>query len=183
MPFTHFRQVEGSIDHLTTGMSLLYPMVKKLNTTTATERKLFEGGSCDGEKGCSGSGNGSGNGNQGKDKEDPNAERAKSVEDSSTQGEKPQDVSGLGKDNGVVDSGRDKGKGKQVLQSSNEDYYYQGEQDDFDAFNIQEEELEKVEELPGVNEYEEEASFDNWKEGELPSDPLFNEEFKSNNRI
>ena len=28
---------------------------------------------------------------------------------------------------------RDKGKGKQVLQSSDEDYYYQGEQDDFDA--------------------------------------------------
>ena len=26
--------------------------------------------------------------------------------------------------------------------------------------------------------YEEEASFDDWEEGELPSDPLFNEEFK-----
>ena len=25
---------------------------------------------------------------------------------------------------------------------------------------------------------EEEASFDDWEEGELPSDPIFNEEFK-----
>ena len=29
-----------------------------------------------------------------------------------------------------------------------------------------------------MNEYEEEASFDDWEEGELPSDPSFNEEFK-----
>ena len=35
----------------------------------------------------------------------------------------------------------------------------------------------KIEELPGVNE-QEESSFDDWEEGELPSDPLFNEEFK-----
>ena len=37
---THFRQVEVSIYHLTTGMSLLYSMVKKTNTTIAVERKL-----------------------------------------------------------------------------------------------------------------------------------------------
>ena len=61
------------------------------------------------------------------------------------------------------------------MQSSDEDYYYQGEQDDFDAFNIQEEEQE---ELPGVNENEEDATFDDWEEGELPSNPMFNEEFK-----
>ena len=42
---THFRQVEGSIDHLTTGTSLLYSMVKKINTTTAAERTFFKGGS------------------------------------------------------------------------------------------------------------------------------------------
>ena len=42
---THFRQVESSIDHLTTGMSLLYSMIKKINTTTAAERTFFEGGS------------------------------------------------------------------------------------------------------------------------------------------
>ena len=82
---THFRQVESSIDHLTTGMSLLYHMVKKINTTTAAERTFFEGGSGGGGKG------GSGNGSKGKGKEDPNAERAKSVEDSSTKGDKPQD--------------------------------------------------------------------------------------------
>ena len=29
-----------------------------------------------------------------------------------------------------------------------------------------------------MNETEEEASFDDWEEGELPSDPKFNEEFK-----
>ena len=179
---THLRQVEALIDHLTTGMSLLYSMVKKINTTTAAERTFFEGGSGGGGEGGSSSGNGSGNGDNEKGKEDPNAERAKSVEDSSTKGKKPQDIpqeeSGFGRDKEVEDSMRDKGKGKQVLQSSDEEYYYQGEQDDFDAFNIQEEEQEVVEELPGVNEYEEEASFDDWEEGELPSDPKFNEEFK-----
>ena len=179
---THFRQVKGSIDHLTIGMSLLYFMVNKINTTTTVERTFFERGSCGGGEGGSGSGNGSGNGDQGKGEEDPNAERAKSVEDSSIKGEKPQnksqDESGSGKDKGAEDSGRDKGKGKQALQSSDEDYYYQGEQDDFDAFNIQEEEQEEVGELPGVNEYEEEGSFDDWEEGELPSDPKFNEDFK-----
>ena len=59
--------------------------------------------------------------------------------------------------------------------SSDEDYYYQGRLDDFDAFNIQEEEQE---EISGINEHEEDASFDDWEEGEVPSDPLFNEEFK-----
>ena len=29
-----------------------------------------------------------------------------------------------------------------------------------------------------MNETEEDASFDDWEEGELPSDPMFNEEFK-----
>ena len=29
-----------------------------------------------------------------------------------------------------------------------------------------------------MNEIEEDASFDDWNEGELPSDPMFNEEFK-----
>ena len=64
------------------------------------------------------------------------------------------------------------------MQSSDEDYYYQGEQDDFDVFNIQEEEQDEMEELPGVNKTEEDASFDDLEEGELPSDPMFNEEFK-----
>ena len=41
----HFKTVEDKIDHLTTGMSLLYSMVKKLQTTTAAERTFFEGGS------------------------------------------------------------------------------------------------------------------------------------------
>ena len=45
-------------------------------------------------------------------------------------------------------------------------------------FNIQEEEQEEQEELSGVNEIEEDASFDDWEEGEVPSDPMFNEEFK-----
>ena len=145
-------------------------MIKIINTTTAAERTLFEGGSGGGGEGGSGSDNGSGNDDQGKGKEDPNAERAKTVEDSSTKGDKPQepqphDEWGSWKDKGAEVSGRDKGKGKQVLQSSDEDYYYQGEQDDFDALNIQEEEQEEVEELPCVNEYEEEASFDDWEEG------------------
>ena len=180
---THFKQVEGSIEHLTTGMSLLYSMIKKINTTTTAERTFFEGGLGGGGEG--GSGSGTGSGNKGKGKEDPHASRAKSVKDSSTKGEKPQeplekpqDESGSGKDKGAEESERDKGKGKQVLQSSDEDYYYQGEQDDFDALNIQEEEKEEVGQLPSVNEYEEEASFDDWEEGELLSDPFFNEKFK-----
>ena len=119
---THFKQVEGSIDHLTTGMSLIYSMVKKINTTTAAERTFFEGGSGFGGEGGSGSGAGSGSGDKEKGKEDPHSTRAKSVEDSSTkgvksksQGPQPQDEEG---------SRRDKGKGKQILQSSDEDYYY-----------------------------------------------------------
>ena len=117
---------------------------------------------------------GQGSGDKAKGKEDPHSTRAKSVEDSSTNGEKsksqgpqPQDEEG---------SRRDKGKGKQV--SSDEDYYYQGEQDDFDAFNIQEEEHEDIdEELPGINEFEEEF-FDEFEEkAEVPSDPAFTAEF------
>ena len=65
-----------------------------------------------------------------------------------------------------------------MIQSSDEDYYNQEEQDDFDAFNIQEEEQEEKEELHGVNDLEEDASFDDWEEGEVPSDPMLNEEFK-----
>ena len=192
---TYFRQVEGSIEHLTTVMSLLYSMIKKINTTTIAERTFFEGGSGVGGEGGSGSGAGSGDGNKGKGKEDPHASRAKSVEDSSTKGEKPsqekpqekqgpqsqqQDESGgSGRDKGDEESGRDEGKEKQVFQSSDEYYYYQGEQDDFDAFNIQEEEQEEAEELPGVNDYVEEASFYDYKEeGEVPSDHAFSEEFK-----
>ena len=42
-----------------------------------------------------------------------------------------------------------------------------------------EEEQEEAEELPGINEYEEETSFDDYEEeGEVPSDPAFNVEFK-----
>ena len=126
---TYFREVESSIDHLTIGMGLLYSMVKKINTTTAAERTFFEGGSGGGGGsaggGGSGSGSGSGSGDKGKGKEDPHVGRAKSVEDSSTKGEKPQDKqeeSGSGRDKVTEDPGRDKGKGKQVLQSSDEDY-------------------------------------------------------------
>ena len=59
---------------------------------------------------------------------------------------------------------------------SDEDFYYQGEQDDFDAFNIQQEQDQVV--LLGENEAEQEASFEDWEEGEVPSNPHFNEEFK-----
>ena len=172
---THFKQVEGSIEHLTTGMSLLYSMVKKINTTTTAERTFFEGGSGGGGEGGSGSGAGSGSGDKDNGKEDPQSTRAKYVEDSSTKGEKsksqgpqPQDDEG---------SRRDNGKGKQVLQSSDEDYYYQGEQDDFDAFNIQEEEHDDIEELHGINEYEEEVFDDFEVEAEVPSAPAFTAEF------
>ena len=173
---THFKQVEGSIDHLTTGMSLLYSMVKKINTTTAAERTFFEGGSGGGGEGGSGSGAGSGSGDKEKGKEDPHSTRAKSVEDSSTKGEKSKSQGPQPQDH-EEGSRRDKGKGKQVLQSSDEDYYYQGEQDDFDAFNIQEEEHEDMEELPGINEFEEEVFDDFEEEAEVPSDPAFTEEF------
>ena len=127
----HFHKVEGSIDHLTTGMSLIYSMVKKINTTTPAERTFFEGGSCGGGEGGSGSGAGSGSGDKANGKEDPHASRAKSVEDSSTKGEKYKSQQPQPQDQ--EESRRDKGKGKQA--SSDEDYYYLGEQDDFDAFN------------------------------------------------
>ena len=189
---THFKQVEGSIEHLTTSMSLLYSMIKKINTTTVAERTFFEGGSGGGGEGDLGSGDGSGNADKGKGKEDPHASRSKSVEDSSTKGEKSQppqgsqphqqeELGGSGsKDKAAEEeSRRDKGKGKHVLHSFDEDYYYQGEHDEFDAFNILEEEQEEIEELPMINEHEEEASFDDYEEeGEVPSDPAFTKEFK-----
>ena len=61
-------------------------MVKKINTTTPAERTFFEGGSGGGGEG--GSGSGSASGDKAKGKEDPHSQRAKSVEDSSTKGEK-----------------------------------------------------------------------------------------------
>ena len=109
---THFQQVKSSLDHLTTGMGLLYSMIKKINSTTVAERTFFEdgsggGGGSVGEGGGSGSGSGSGSGNddKSKGKEDPIAGRAKSVEDSSTKEEKPQD-----KQQEESGSGRDKGQ-------------------------------------------------------------------------
>ena len=110
-------------------------MVKKINTTTVAERTFFEGGSGGGggSAGGGGSGYGSGSGNEdkGKGKEDPHAGRDKSVEDSSTKGKRPQEKqhkqSGSRRDKGTEDSGRDMEKGKQVMQSSDEGYYYQGQ--------------------------------------------------------
>ena len=61
---THFKQMEGSIEHLTTGMSLLYSMVKNINTTIVSERTFFEGGSGGGGESGSGSGVGSGSGDK-----------------------------------------------------------------------------------------------------------------------
>ena len=63
-------------------------MVKKINTTTPDERTFFKRGSGGGGEGDSGSGAGSGSGDKAKGKEDPHSTRAKSVEDSSTKGEK-----------------------------------------------------------------------------------------------
>ena len=170
---THFKQVEGSIEHRMTGMSLLYSMVKKINTTTVAERTFFEGGSGGGGEGGSGSSVGSVSGDKVKCKVDPHSFRAKSVEDSSTKGEKSQQGPQPTPGDEEGGSRRDKGKGKHVLHSLDEDYYYHGEQDDFYAFNILEEEL------PEINEHKEEASFDDFEEeGEVPSDPAFIEEFK-----
>ena len=56
--------------------------------------------------------------------------------------------------------------------SSDKDYFYQGEQDDFDALNE-----DYIEELPGVNYSEPEASFDEWEE-EVHLDAQFDEELK-----
>ena len=106
---THFKQVEGSIDHLTTGMSLLYSMVKKIYTTTAAERTFFEGGSGGGGEGGSSSGAGSGSGDKEKGKKDPHSTRAKYVDDSSTKGEKSKSQGPQPQDH-EEGSRRDKGK-------------------------------------------------------------------------
>ena len=113
---THFKQVEGSIEHLTTGISLLYSMVKTINTTTIAERTFFEGGSGGGGEGGSSSGAGSGSGDKGKSKEDPHASRAKYVEDSSTKGEKSQQ--GPQPTHGDEKSGSRRDKGKRKAASS-----------------------------------------------------------------
>ena len=47
----------------------------------------------------------------------------------------------------------------------------------FDAFNIQEEEHDDIEELPRINEFEEEVFDDFEVEAEVPSDPAFTVEF------
>ena len=164
-----FYRVDERLEHLNEGMMYLYHMIKKDYPPSVEQKSFFEGGP-GGGGGGSASG-GSGSGHRGRD-EGPGFTKSKSVEDSSTKGEKRgEDL--RGKDKKSSGSGEDKGKGKQVM-SYGEDYYYQGEKDDFDAFNIQEEQ----EELPGVNEFEQKASYDDWEEGEVPSDPQFNEEFK-----
>ena len=96
---THFRQVEGSIEHLTTGMSLLYSMVKKINTTTVAERTFFEGGSGGGGEGGSGSSVGSESIDKGKGKEDPYTSRAKSVEDPQLRGRNLINLKGINPNN------------------------------------------------------------------------------------
>ena len=70
-------------------------MIKKINTTTVVERTFFKVGS-GGVGGSAGGGgsdfaSGPGNRDKGKAKGDPHTGRAKSVEDSSTKGEKPQE--------------------------------------------------------------------------------------------
>ena len=42
---THFKKVEDALDHPTTGMQLLYTMIKYGNPPTAKDRAFFEGGS------------------------------------------------------------------------------------------------------------------------------------------
>ena len=156
---SHFQKVESALDHLNTRMILLYSMVKKEHPPTVDERTFFEGGSGCGGGSAGGGGSGSGT-DKGKRKEDPQSEKSKSIEDSLTKGEKQGEL------------GEDKGKGKHVM--SDEDFYYQGEQDNYDVFNIQQDQVV----LPDKNEAEQEASFEDWEEGEVSSDPNFNEEFK-----
>ena len=161
----HFEKVEQKLEHLNTWMVHMYNMIKKEHPPQAEERIFFEGGP---GGGCgSGGGSSSGSGTR-KGKEDPNSHKYKSVEDSLTKGEKK----GEAATEKYKGKGEDKGKGKQVM--SYEDFYYQGEKDDFDAFNIEEEQ----EELLGVNKFEQEASFDKWEVGDVPSDSQCNEEFK-----
>ena len=121
-------------------------MIKKEHPPTAEERTFFEGGPGGGSGSGRGDGSGSGSGtDKGKRKEDPNSQKSKYVEDFSTKREK-QGKAVAGKDK---KRGGDKGKGKQVM-TYEDFYYYQGKQDDFQAFKAQEE-LEEV--LPGENEY------------------------------
>ena len=141
-------------------MMHMYHMIKKEHPTTAEHMTFFDGGN--------GGGGGSGSGS-GKGEEDPTSHKSKSVEDSSTKEEKKGEAE---KDKKGEE---DKGKGKQVI-SSDEDYYYQGEKDDFDAFNDALNE-DYQEELPRINESEPEASFDEWEE-EVPSNAQFDEQFK-----
>ena len=66
---SHFQKVESALDHLNTGMRLLYSMVKKEHPSTADERTFFEGGSGGGGGSAGGSGSGSSSGTyKGKEK-------------------------------------------------------------------------------------------------------------------
>ena len=134
-------------------MKHLYYMIKNANPPNDEQSTFFEGGSGEG-----------GPGTEGGD-ENPNTPKSKAVEDSSTKGEKKRGEPEKDKRG----SGGDTVNGKQAV-TSDEDFYYQGDQDEFDAFV-------NKEELLGVNEYEPKASFDDWEE-ETPLDSKFDEKLK-----
>ncbi|KAL8118982.1 hypothetical protein AgCh_016467 [Apium graveolens] len=147
---SRFLKIETGMEQLNERMKHLYFMIKNSHCPNEEQRTFF--------KGPSGGGSGSGgNGGHGES-------RGKSVEDSSTKGEK---------------QGRS-GKGKEKDSSAGDtrkadDVYYRGEQDNFYIFDIPTEPV--LEDKDGLFEAEEESNFEVWEE-EAQVDPVFEKEFQ-----
>ncbi|KAK1364988.1 hypothetical protein POM88_040549 [Heracleum sosnowskyi] len=165
-----FSKIEGGMEHLNEGMKHLYYMIKNSHQPTDEQRKFFEGDD-DADQGGDRDARREGGDIRGTSEVNPRASKAQTVEDSSTKGEKE-------KEGGNI---KDKGKGKQSMESAFDDaYYYHGEQDDF-QFDMSGN-LEKTipEEPIGEEEVEEVDNFDDWEdETDLYTpDPLFEKELK-----
>ncbi|KAK1363598.1 hypothetical protein POM88_039159 [Heracleum sosnowskyi] len=163
-----FARIEGGMEHLNKGMKHLYNMIKNSHQPNAEQKKLFEGDDDDDED----------EGGEGRSKkEDPKADKVKSVEDSSTKGEnkgkeKEEEKKGEDVQGGASDSGtqKDKGKGK-LLQ---DDFYFQ------DALNDEDLQVSDGEDIFCEEEIEKEAVFDEWDDQDylFNPDPAFEEELK-----
>ncbi|KAK1369608.1 hypothetical protein POM88_035700 [Heracleum sosnowskyi] len=165
-----FARIEGGMQHLNEGMKQLYNIIQNSHQPNAEQKKFFEGD--DDEEDNDGK---DGEGEGGSKKEDPKADKVKSIEDSSTKGEnKEKEIQGgeevrdQGGEAGGSGSGKD--KGKQKLTFSDADYY-QGEQGEFDDIESE----ETPEDIFGEVEVEGEADFADW-EDESEVDPAFEAE-------
>ncbi|KAK1356366.1 hypothetical protein POM88_049622 [Heracleum sosnowskyi] len=174
-------RIEGGMEHLNEGMKHLYYMIKKSHQPTEEQRTFFEGDDDDDDDADEGGDRREEGEIRGTSEVNPRASKARTVEDSSTKGEKEKkgDNREAGGASGVR---KDKGKGKQSLEETvfDDADYYHGEQDDFQFDTSGDLEKTIPEEAFGEEDVEEAANFDDWEdEADLYTpDPLFQKELK-----